>query len=212
MKPWIAGLCSVIVAFVPASTFAQEDPAAVYAHIHRATLAGKADEAISHATAASKAEMAKTPKAERDAIMQVMARMMPKTYAITGTAISPDGNSAVLQGSGPGGILGTAPMYLTANFLKQGGAWKVDNWGWSNDKPAPLAKAQVAPAAQPGAAPSRPEPMAKATPARVETPQQNRAQAMPATPMRRSRSHEDARECLGRGDSIAITKCAEKFL
>lgn len=72
--------------------------------------------------------------------------------------------------------------------------------------------AQAAPPAQTKAAPSKPESMAAPAPARVETSQQNRAQAAPATPMRRSRSHLDARECLGRGDNIAITKCAEKFL
>jgi hypothetical protein len=72
--------------------------------------------------------------------------------------------------------------------------------------------AQAAPAAQPKAAPSKPEPMAAPAPARVETPQQTRAQVAPAAAKRRSRSHADARECLDRGDIVAITKCAEKFL
>ncbi len=72
--------------------------------------------------------------------------------------------------------------------------------------------AQAAAAAAPKAPPSNPASMATAMPAKVEAAQQNLAQVAPATPMRRSRAHEDARECLGRGSNYAITKCAEKYL
>ena len=72
--------------------------------------------------------------------------------------------------------------------------------------------AQAAPVAPPKMAPSKPESMAAPAPAKEAMQQQKQAQAAPATPVRRSRSHADARECLDRGSIIAITKCAEKFL
>jgi hypothetical protein len=103
---------------------AQEDPEAVYAKLHRATLAGNADEVMTYVAAATKAELAAKPQAEREALMRALAQAAPKTYTITEKSIAPDGKSAVLRGTGVSEFQGRAEAYLSASFRKEGDAWQ----------------------------------------------------------------------------------------
>jgi hypothetical protein len=206
-----------LLALTCASALAQEDPAAVYAKLHSATLAGNTAEVLSYGTAAAQAELASKPQAEKDAVVKAMAQVLPKTYTITEKTIAPDGNSAVLRGTGISEFMGRAESYLNAVFRKEGEVWKVATWAWSNQKPPAAAKpaapvAANAPAAD-AAAPSQvvitrkvgPLPAA-AAPAKPEV-----VPAPVAAAKAPSRAHLDARECLKLPTDKAIMACAEKF-
>lgn len=199
---------------------AQEDPEAVYAKLHSATLAGNAEEVMAYSTAATKAELAAKPQAERDALVRSMAQALPRTYTITEKSIAPDGMSATLRATGVSEYQTRAEAYLTASFRKEGEAWKVASWGWSNQKPPPAAKpaAPVAatPAAEDDAGAELPQkqvvrrvrtlPAAAAASAKPEV-----APAPVATTRRPSRAHLDARVCLKQPTDRAIMACAEKY-
>lgn len=210
MKFWHAFCGGTLLAFFCAGAVAQEDPAAVYAKLHRATLAGKTDEVLSYATAAQQAELAKMPKEEKDAMIGFMSKMLPATYTITEKTIAPDGNSAVLRGTGVVDFIGKADSYLLVNFKKEGGVWKVDKSSWSNNKP-PVA------AAKPAAAAAAPSPQAAAAPKAVvpvtlvAAPAATSSAEAPALPGRRSRANEDARACLKQPTDKAVMACAEKY-
>ena len=210
MKFWHALCGATLLALFCGGALAQEDPEAVYAKLHRAALAGKADEVVSYGTAAQRAELAKLPKEEREAVIGFLAKMLPATYTITEKTIAPDGNSAVLRGTGVVELIGKSDSYLLANFKKEGGAWKVEKWSWTGNKPPAAAAKPAAPAAAPSpqavAAPMAVVPE-KLAAARVATP----AAAAPASPGRRSRANEDARVCLKQPTDRAIMACAEKY-
>lgn len=205
-----------LLAMTCASALAQEDPEAVYAKLHSATLAGNTAEVLSYGTAATQAEFAAKPQAEKDAAVKALTRVLPKTYTITEKTVAPDGNSAVLRGTGISEAMGGAESYLDAVFRKEGDAWKVSTWSWSNRKPPPTAKPAApvaAAAAEAAAAPSQvviarkvgPLPAA-ASPAKPEA-----APAPIAAEKRPSRAHLDARECLKRWTDKAVMACAEKY-
>lgn len=194
---------------------AQEDPEAVYAKLHRATLAGNTAEVLSYGTAAAQAEFTSKPQAEKDAVVKALAQVLPRTYTITEKTIAPDGNSAVLRGTGISEYQGRAESYLNAVFKKEGDAWKVSTWGWSNQKPPPPAAkpaAAKAPAADADA--SSPQvittrrvgPLPAAAHAKSEV-----APAPVAAANRPSRAHLDARACLKLPTDKAIMACAEKY-
>lgn len=194
---------------------AQEDPETVYAKLHSAALAGNAEQVMGFSTTAAKAELAAKPQAERDALIRGMAQAMPKTYTITEKNIAPDGNSAVLIGTGVSEYQTRATAYLTASFRKEGEAWKVSSWGWSNQKPPP-------PAAKPAAAPAAAAPAAEAEqPGGTQIVRRLPAAAAPAKPEgmpapvpaanRPSRAHLDARACLRQATEKAVRACAEKY-
>lgn len=205
MKFWHALCGGTLFVLFCAGAVAQEDPEAVYAKLHRATLAGKIDEVLSYGTAAQQAELANKPKAEKDAVIGLMSKMLPATYTITEKTIAADGNSAVLRGTGVVDLIGKADSYLLANFKKEGGVWKVDKWSWSNNKPPGAAPA----AAPPPRADAAPRAVAPATLAAAQAAMSS-AEA-PALPRRRSRAHEDARVCLKQPTDRAIMACAEKY-
>ena len=208
MKFWHA-LCGTLLVLFCVGAVAQEDPEAVYAKLHRALLAGRTDEVLSYGTAAQQAELAKLPKEQKDATIGFMAKMLPATYTITEKTIAPDGNSAVLRGTGVVDFIGKADSYLLANFKKEGGVWKVDKSSWSSNKPPGVAATPAAVAAA--------QPLAVITPKAVSLP----ATATPAKPelaptpvtvaRKPSRAHLDARECLKQPTDKAIMACAEKF-
>jgi hypothetical protein len=199
---------------------AQEDPEAVYAGLHGAMLAGKTDEVAGFSTAATKAELAAKPQAAREALIRSMAQAAPKTYTVTEKSIAPDGKSATLHATGVTDPRTRAEAYLTASFRKEGEAWKVASWAWSNQKPPPPAAKPAAPAAAKpaeeaeaqqavitrqlgplpaGAAPDRPAAIEPARPA-----------VAPAA-KKPSRAHLDARACLKLPTDKAIMECAEKY-
>lgn len=203
-----------------AIALAQEDPEALYARMHGATLAGNTAEVLGYGTASAQAELAGKSQAEKDAVVRGLARVLPRTYSITEKTIAPDGNSAVLLGKGASEAPGRAELYLNARFRKEGGAWKVASWSWSDQKPPPEAKpatpaASVAKDAAGAEPPPNPQIIRRlpgVVPAKTAEPAQPAATATPvAMPKKPSRAHLDARECLKQPTDKAIMKCAEKF-
>ena len=221
MKLWHALCGTTLLALFSIGAMAQEDPEAVYAKLHRATLAGNTDEVLSFGTAAARAELAAKPKAEKDAIIGALAQVLPKTYSITEKTIAPDGNSAILRGTGVSEFLTRSDSYLSATFKKEDGVWKVSTWGWSNQKPPPAtAKAPPAAAtpATPAAAvdPAYPPQTVRRMAATAAVAVAAEKTAVPAPAKTRaatgpSRAHLDARLCLRQPTDRAVMACAEKY-
>ena len=163
LKRGLAGL----IFLASCSAFAQqEQPEQVYLKLHRATLAGNAEEVMSYATAAKRAELRSLPG--RDATLKLIAAMMPKAYVVNSRVLNPDGKTARLIASGMGEFMGShSMMYGTVNFLREEGKWRVDQWEWGNQKPAAFPVAKPAPAA----------PAAPAAAAAAATPAQQAADA-----------------------------------
>ena len=156
----IKGLAGLIF-LASCSAFAQqEQPEQVYLKLHRATLAGNAEEVMSYATTAKRAELRSLPG--RDATLKLIAAMMPKAYVVNSRVLNPDGKTARLIASGMGEFMGShSMMYGTVNFLREEGKWRVDQWEWGNQKPAafPVSKpvaTPAVPAAPAGTAPAAP--------------------------------------------------------
>lgn len=201
------------------SALAQEDPEALYAKLHSATLAGNTDEVLGYGTTAAQAELASKSQAEKDAVVKSLAQVLPRTYTITEKTIAPDGSSAVLRGAGINESRGRAEFYLNAVFKKEGNAWKVASWSWSSQKPPPSAAKPAAPAAA-----TVPAADANVLPQQVVITRNvglRPAAAAPGKPevapdfvvaaQRPSRAHLDARICLKQPTDRAIMACAEKF-
>lgn len=154
-----AGLIALAMALL-ASPAAAQEPEEVYARFHRALFDGNEAEMAKYGTSEGAAEMARMPPDARKKMMELMRNLLPRSYAITGRQIAPDGNSAVLQATGsmidpftnkPG------TQYGTVDLRKQGGAWKVAQSSWNNQPPRGIKPAPVpVPVQRPVAAPSRP--------------------------------------------------------
>lgn len=145
-------ICVAVLALlvaVPAA--AADDPETVYGKLHRATLAGSVEEVLSYATAGKRKEMASLPG--REDVVRMMALSLPKAYSVTKKDV--DGSKAHLEFRGVHDSGG--PSRGNAEFVKEKGAWKVDEWSWSA-----LAQAPMKDAAQPESA------KAPATPAGTE--------------------------------------------
>jgi hypothetical protein len=202
-----------------AIALAQEDPEALYAKMHGATLAGNTAEVLGYGTATSQAELAPKSQAEKDAVVRGLARVLPKSYTITEKTIAPDGNSAVLRATGTSEAPGRAQLYLDARFVKEGGAWKAASWSWTDRKPPPPAQPAVpatSAAKDAGSAEPPPNPqvvrrLPGTTPVKTAEPEMPAAARPVAMPKRPSRAHLDARECLKLPTDRAIMACAEKF-
>jgi hypothetical protein len=110
-----------------------------------------------YGTPAGGAEIAKLPADQRKAMLDMMKKLVPQSYTITGKEPSPDGNRMVMRATGMGtGLFGGKPetQYATITLLKQGGEWKVDESNWSNTKPPAAPAAAAAPPAPPAPAAS----------------------------------------------------------
>ena len=130
----IGSMAAVILVLASASAGAADEPEAVYRKLHSATLAGNVDEMLKFASGAQRAEISALP--DRGTALKFLATMMPKSYAINSRVLGPDGKTARILATGAHIVMGqTQPMYGEISLKKEGGEWKVDQWGWSNDKP-----------------------------------------------------------------------------
>ena len=168
---------------------AQDSPEAVYASLHRAAVAGNLYEMMQYATEARQREIGAQPAAGD--VAKLISAMMPRTYNVTSTTISPDGTTAQLRALGMGAFLGqTQQLHGTVNFLKESGAWKVDRWEWSDQPGAAPTRVQAKPAAVPTL--SKPEiskPVPQPTPAGVSRAAQPDCEIKPVM------TDEDLRRC-----------------
>jgi hypothetical protein len=132
---------------------AAEGPEAVYAKLHRATLAGNVEEVLSYSSAQKRAELASMPGKE-DAV-HMAAMSLPKSYSITSRKVS--GAKAHLKAQGV--IESDGPARGEVELVREKGEWKVDEWSWAR-----LAQASkdAAPVDAKGAKPQEPAAAEKA--------------------------------------------------
>jgi hypothetical protein len=121
----IFGALIALLVAVPAA--AADDPETVYGKLHRATLAGSVEEVLSYATAGRRKEMASL--AGKEDVVRMMALSLPKAYSVTKNDTSADGRKAHLELRGVHDSGG--PSRGNAEFVREKGAWKVDEWSWS---------------------------------------------------------------------------------
>lgn len=129
----------------------QATPEDAFARFHRGLQAGDFAEMNRHGTPGGAAELAKLPPAEQKQMLELMKKLTPSSYTITGKEAGPDG-SVLLKVTGPGNNLMTGkpePQYGTVRMVKMGADWKMDNMHWS-DRPDAKPRQRAASAAEPG--------------------------------------------------------------
>lgn len=147
-----AAIALLLLAALPVR--AADEPEAVYAKFHRATMAGELEEMLRHGPAARRAEIQGMSESSRNAALKMAQFMMPRAFTLERKVVNPNGRAAVLIVSGPGGggdgKLET--IYGTVQMLLESGVWKVDDVSWNAEKPAILATPKSAPAPAAGKA------------------------------------------------------------
>ena len=105
---------------------AQDPPEAVYAKLHRAGVAADYDGMRKYESAAKANQMDPIPAGERQQIVQALARLLPRSYAVVEKTVEEGATRAVLR------LRGTQPAVSgTITLVREEGEWKVDdaNWG-----------------------------------------------------------------------------------
>ena len=136
------------LAALPAA--AADEPEAIYAKYHRGAVSGDQEDVLAYAAAQQRKEISALSPAQRNAAVKMMAATMPRAFVLKSKTVAPDGNSARLLLSGPGGsVLDNKPevLYGSVRMVMERGAWKVAETSWSNQPPAGLAAAAKPPAA-----------------------------------------------------------------
>jgi hypothetical protein len=166
----IGPVAAALFLLLPCGANAAEEPEAVYEKFHRALLAGNLDDLNKYGTPGGAAELAKIPADQRKAMLDLMKKLVPQKYAITGRQLSPDGNQLAMRATGTGASLfcgKSGPQNGTILMVKMGGEWKVDESKWSSgSKPPadPPPSAAGAPPAPRTAVKSAPAPKGQAAP------------------------------------------------
>lgn len=176
-----------LLAAVPAA--AADDPETVYGKLHRATLAGSVEEVLSYATAGKRKEMASL--AGKEDVVRMMALSLPKAYSVTKNDTSADGRKAHLELRGVHDSGG--PSRGNAEFVKEKGAWKVDEWSWSVLAQATAPKEPAAPQ-KPPVMEKQPATAEVAQPIDAPTLRRTSAEAAPCV-IRPVMSDDDLRRC-----------------
>ena len=69
--------------------------------------------------------------------LKLASSMMPRVYTVRSLATSPDGTRARMRATGTFTFMGTnAPTFGVVDMVREAGAWKVDRFEWTGDKPA----------------------------------------------------------------------------
>lgn len=151
-------LVIALLALLPLAARAAGEPEAVYAKFHRAAASGNLEEMMRHVPAAERAELAAMSAAQKEAIVKMMAAMLPRAYLLQAKTVSRDGKGALLQVSGQGEALlpGAKPelLYGSIRMVLEGGEWKMHTMDWNNTRPAALGQGKPAAAPKPQAAPA----------------------------------------------------------
>jgi hypothetical protein len=181
---------AVLVLLVAVPAAAADDPETVYGKLHRATLAGSVEEVLSYASAGRRKEMASL--AGMEDVVRMMALSLPKAYSVTKNDTSADGRKAHLELRGVHDSGG--PSRGNAEFVKEKGAWKVDEWSWSVLAQAPMKDAaQPEPAKAPATGPATAEPVST-VPVDAPTLRRTSAEAAPCV-IKPVMSDDDLRRC-----------------
>jgi hypothetical protein len=178
----------LLLAFLPFAAAAADDPEAVYAKVHRATLAGNTDEVLSHATAARRKEMAALPGKED--MVRMVAMTLPKAYSVTKRDVA--GRKATLELRGVHDSAG--PARGRATLFREKGEWRVDEWYWDTQLAADEPRlVRVQSPAVPPKAPAPEEPM---KPAMDEGKDAASAALVPVDAPTLRRTSAEARPCV----------------
>ncbi len=139
-------------ASAPLPALAAGDPEMVYSELHGAIIRGDVAAMRRHTTGSKDAELASIPKDQIAKGVDLSGGKIPWIYKISSKSIAPDGKSATLLAVGalPGN---KQEMYGTLSFVRDGGAWKLEAWNWTPEKPA---AGTVSQAAKSGTAPVAP--------------------------------------------------------
>ncbi len=141
----------VLLALLPLAALAAEEPEAVYAKFHRATMAGELDEMLKYGPAQRRAEMRGLSEAHREAALKMAQFMMPRAFTLERKTVHAKGRATlIVSGPGDAGRQKLETIYGVVTMLMENGEWKVDESSWSNEKPVILATPK--PAAQPAGA------------------------------------------------------------
>ena len=160
-------VCCLFMFLASGQLHAAETPEAIYQKFHDAMLAGDMDGMLALSPESERAEMAGYAPEQKQAMIAMMGKLLPRSYTVLGVKPGADANAATLYASGMGvSLFGDEPemQYGTISMSREAGEWKVGKSSWNNKPPKNLpaaAKAPPAPAATP------PTPAMQATP---ETP------------------------------------------
>lgn len=124
---------AILIVAMPLIASAADEPEAIYAKFHRAGLAANFDEMLKYGTAQKGVEDTSMPVEMRQAMLNFLAQMLPKSYSVASKTIDPNGNHATLrvtamQSQHPGDIPETVNGTIT--LIKENGDWKVDEAKW----------------------------------------------------------------------------------
>jgi len=140
-----------LLALLPLAALAAEEPEAVYAKFHRATMAGELDEMLKYGPAQRRAEMRGLSEAHREAALKMAQFMMPRAFTLERKTVHAKGRATlIVSGAGDAGRQKLETIYGVVTMLMENGEWKVDESSWSNEKPVILATPKAA--AQPAGA------------------------------------------------------------
>jgi hypothetical protein len=118
----------------PCAAGAQEDAESAYLRLHRATLAHNLSEMMLYASEERRVELLN--HAGNPVPLKLMSSMMPRVYTVRSLATSPDGTRARMRATGTFSFMGTtAPTFGVVDLVREAGAWKVDKFEWTGDKP-----------------------------------------------------------------------------
>jgi hypothetical protein len=134
---------------LPLAALAADEPEAVYAKYHRATMAGDLDEMLKHGPAKRRAEIQGMSASSREAALKMAQYLMPRAFTLQRKTVQSNGRATLIV-SGPweGGRQRLETMYGIVRMVTENGEWKVDETAWSSEKPAILAAPKpAAPAA-----------------------------------------------------------------
>jgi hypothetical protein len=148
-------LVAFIFMLLPFTTFAADEPEAVYAKFHRAVMSGNIEEMIKYGPTSRRAELLSMSEASRDAALKMAQYMMPRAFTLQRKTVQPNGRSTLIV-SGPWTSEGLKleTVYGVIRMITEDGEWKVDESSWTNQRPDNLATPQ--PAAPPAAAAKAP--------------------------------------------------------
>jgi hypothetical protein len=118
---------------VATPALALDEPEAVYAKFHRAGLAADYEGMRKYQSSAKANEMDPIPPGERKQILQALARLLPRSYAVVEKTVEEGATRAVLRLRATQQDADGKPQPLagTITLVKEKGEWRVDeaNWG-----------------------------------------------------------------------------------
>lgn len=109
--------------------------AAIYHDYHKAVLSGDLDAIMKFVTREKRQEMegmlAQADASQKAMLMQMMQAMVPTDYAVTGSALTSDGESATLSLKGSINFMGNHTQSEgTVSFKREGNTWRINKESW----------------------------------------------------------------------------------